>query len=234
MSTEATAQARAVRLRWWEIAGGIVLPLLAAAGQILLLREDTVGPWLTWGYVLFGIGALLGAAKTCTNPAWRGFICGANFGCAAGYLVDAFDHQRHSYFFVWPAALVLICLPAILAAPVNIGRGGTLLGGGLRWSAVVLGAVAAFAPPVAAQFAEARWVAAVNRNLRAEDINAVAAGLHALNGYPLRMGRFGVDVCQWVVIDRTDVWSGNAELTAELGKLLGPDFWHCEPRDPHG
>ena len=235
MSDAPAAQVRAERLRWWEIAGGIVLPLLGAAGQVLLLKEDTVGPWLTWGYALFGIAALVAAARTGANPVKRALACGANLGCAAGHALNAIDHLLYSYFFAWTAALMLICAPAGVAGTVNLRRGLTVReGDGSHWRAVALGAVVAFAPPAAVQFAEACWVASVDRKLQANDTNMVAAGVRALNRYPLRMGRFGVDVCEWVVIDRTDVWSGNAKLAADLRKLLGPDFWHCEPRDPHG
>jgi len=97
------------------------LPIVAIAGQVLVL-DDTVGPWLTFGYAPLGILALLVSTKTLVTPLQRALICGANFDCAAGSLVNALDHFLYSYFFIWPATLVLVMLPAAAAAQVNTRR----------------------------------------------------------------------------------------------------------------
>jgi hypothetical protein len=127
VSLAAGASGAAARLTWWDIIGGIVLPILATAAQVLLLQGDTVGPWLCWGYSLGGIAALFAAAKFAQNPSHRSFICGANFGCAAGSLLNALDHFLFSYFFAWLPAVVLISLPACAAAQVNVRKGIKLL-----------------------------------------------------------------------------------------------------------
>jgi hypothetical protein len=57
----ATASRSPPRLTRWETIGGVVLPLLSAAGQVLVLHEDIVGPWLSWGYTPLGILALFAA-----------------------------------------------------------------------------------------------------------------------------------------------------------------------------
>ncbi len=231
-----SANGSALRLRWWEIIGGIELPLVAAVGQVSLLKEDIVGPWLSWSYAPLGVVALLAATKDWGSPVHRGFLCGANLGCVAGSLLNAADHLLYSYFFVWPAALVLICLPAFAAAYVNGHRSVQLSrqGSGVRRGALALGALIIFLPPAAAQFTEARWLVAIDRQLWSHDSNAVAAGLRSLNDYPLCLGRFNEYVCEWVVIDRADKWDDNTELVAQLTRMLGPDFWDCEPIDPHG
>jgi hypothetical protein len=102
-----TANETTARLSWWDIVGGIALPLVAAVGQVSLLKEDIVGPWLSWSYAPLGVVALLAATKDWGSPVHRGFLSGANLGCAAGSLLNAADHLLYSYFFVWPAALGL-------------------------------------------------------------------------------------------------------------------------------
>jgi hypothetical protein len=44
VSLAAGASGVAARLTWWDIIGGIVLPILATAAQVSLLQGDTVGP----------------------------------------------------------------------------------------------------------------------------------------------------------------------------------------------
>ena len=238
MTLTLTANEPAARLGWWNITGGIVLPLLCAAAQVVLLREDILGPWLVWGYAVFGIAAVLASARSALSPSARSFVCGANFGCAAGWLVTAFDHYVFSYYFVWPFAIVTILPFSCAAAQVNAQRGRLLWAqiGGLRLNRLVaLGALAALLPPAAAQVAETRWVEANMAHFWSGDTPAAAANaVRAFNRYPLRFGRFATDVCEQVVIDRSDVWSDDEELVRQLEIMLGPDFWHCEPRDPHG
>jgi hypothetical protein len=151
-------------------------------------------------------------------------------------LLIALDHLLHSYYFVWPFTFVALVVPPCLAAHVNARRALALFqpGSARLWAYLTIGAIVVLLPPAAAQFAEARWLATVDHQLRANDAGTVEAGLGALNNYPLRMGRFDNDVCEWIVIRRTDLWYGDADLTAQLTKMFGPDFWHCVPRDPRG
>jgi hypothetical protein len=235
VSLAAGASGAAARLTWWDIFGGIVLPILAAAAQVSLLQGDTVGPWLCWGYSLGGIVALLAATKAWTNPAHVSFVCGANFACAAGSLLNALDHFLFSYYFAWLPAVVLISLPACAAAQVNARKGLKLFRQGVRLRQVALGAFIAFVPPVVAQMTETRWVAATMARLQDTDIDKVADAVRRFNEYPLRFGRFGEDVCEQVVIGRRGLLKTNRLLDGELVKMLGPNvFEDCQPRDPHG
>jgi hypothetical protein len=231
----ATAAKQAgLRLTWWEIAGGVVLPLLSAAAEIVVLHEDVVGPWLSWCYTPLGILALLASSRGTPNLKRRALVCGANLGSAAGALLIAADHFLYSYFFVRPFTLVTLVIPPLLSAAVNAHRAVKLWEPAMSWAQLLAGTLAVFAPPAAAQYAEAEWRTVITRQLVAADSATVSASVRALNNYPLRLGRFDNDVCQWVVIDRTDLWDGNAALTAQLTKMMGPDFHHCMPRDPHG
>jgi len=86
------------------------------------MPEDVIGPWLIWGYAAFGILALLASARVWTGALINNIVCGANFGCAAGWLLAAIDHALYGYFFVWPFALGrLVLLPV---ASFNINRAG--------------------------------------------------------------------------------------------------------------
>jgi hypothetical protein len=227
------------KLTWLEIIGGMALPLASAAAQYWLLRADTVGPWLCWGYAVLGIIALLAAASAPESVLSRRLIAGANAGCAAGSLFCATEHLLFSYYFVWPVAVVALSVFPGIAASVNAARAVALFEQDRSWrlSAVIiiaLGGLLTFMPPAALQIAENRWIGATMAQLQDVDANNAAAGLRALNDYPLRLGRFAGDVCEYVVIDRTDVLDTNQELMRQLDKMLGTDFWHCTPRDPHG
>jgi hypothetical protein len=226
-----------LRLRWWEITGGVVLPILSAAAQLSLLQADTVGPWLCWGYAAFGIAALIASTKLSMKPFTRSFVRGANYGCAAGSLLSAIDHFLFSYYYASPVALVTIIPFSLGAALVNGHRGRISLeeGGPHLRRAVAFGALTAFLLPAAAQVAETQWVEANMAHFWSGDTPVAAANaLRAFNRYPLRFGRFATDVCEQVVIDRSDVWFDDKELVRQLEIMLGPDFWHCQPRDPHG
>jgi hypothetical protein len=232
-----TAGRPPLRLTWWQIAGGGVLPILSAVAQLSLLQADTLGPWLCWGYAAFGVVALMASARSLAGPFERSFVCGANYGCAAGSLLSAIDHFLYSYFYAWPVALVTIIPFSVAAALVNGHRARMLLEERrphLR-CAIAFGALAAFVVPVSAQVAETQWIEANMAHFWSGDSPAAAAAaVRALNRYPLRFGRFTTDVCEQVVIDRSDVWSDDKDLVRQLEIMLGPDFWHCEPRDPHG
>ncbi len=238
MTLAATASRSPPRLTRWEIIGGAALPVLSAAVQLSLLQADTVGPWLCWGYTAFGIAALIASAKLSLKPFTRGFVCGANFGCAAGFLLNAFDHFLYSYYYAWPVALVTIVPFSLAAALTGAHRGRKVLEGSgphLR-RAVAFGAFAVFLPPLLAQVAETQWVARTMTQLWDGDMNTAAAAVQAFNSYPLRFGRFATDVCEQLVIGRRDDWDWDSdqELVRQITIMLGPDFYDCEPRDPHG
>jgi len=222
VSDAAGASGAAARLSWWDIIGGIVLPILAIAAQVSLLQGDTVGPWLCRGYSLGGIVALFAATKFALNPSHRSFICGANFPCAAGSLLNALDHFLFSYFYAWLPAVVLISPPARAAAQVNARKGIKLFRQRVRSRQVALGAFINFVPPVVTQMTETRWVAATMVRLQDADIDDVADAVQRFNEYPLRFGRFGEDVCEQVVIGRRGIPGSNKLLDSEIVKMLGP------------
>jgi len=236
----ATSAAVQPRLSRWEIAAGIVVPILAAAAQYSVLQYDLVGPWLAWGSAAFGIGALLAATNNSLSPRARSIVCGANFGCAAGWILCAIDHFFDSYFFAWPVTFVTLVLMPCAPLHVSVRRALMLLrpSSGVRWVYVALGAFIAFVPPAAAQYLESRWIVATVMEMAGTDAKRVAAAVRAVNRYPLRFGRFGYDVCQEVVFasqfGRHLDWNSSEELTRELVGLLGPHPEHCQVRDPHG
>jgi hypothetical protein len=180
------ASGSTLRLRWWKIIGGIVLPLVAAVGQVSLLKRRHRGA--------------VAVVELCVTRRCSSARRHQRFGQSGSPRISMWREswlrgrlvaQRSrsfalQLFFVWPVALVLICLTAFAAAYVN-GRRGVQLsrqGSGARWEALALGALIIFLPPAAAQFAEARWLAAIDQQLWSHDTNAVAAGLRSLNEYP--------------------------------------------------
>jgi hypothetical protein len=218
----------------WDMIAGIALPLVAADAQAWLMQEDIIGPWLIWGYAAFGILAVMASAKSRGSALTANIICGANFGCAAGWLVAAIDHAMYSYFFVWPFGFGPLVLLPLASFSVNCRRALMLLQqkGGLHKVWIAIAALCAFAIPLAIQVVETHWISGVLKELsRNEPPNTIAA-LRAINRYPLRFGRFAPDVCDHVVI--AGYWSADEEVKREVTEILGADPENCESRDPHG
>jgi hypothetical protein len=232
---DAAPRVSSYALTRWDKIAGLALPLVAADAQAWLMQEDIIGPWLIWGYAAFGILALVASARNWPSAVSASIICGANFGCAAGWIVAAFDHAMYSYFFVWPVAIGLLVLLPLASCSVNYRRALMLLQqkGGLRKVWIAIAALCVFAIPLTFQILETRWIGGVLTELsREEPPTTIAAALRAISHYPLRLGRFAPDVCDHVVIAGN--WNATEEIKHEVIEILGPNPENCESRDPHG
>jgi hypothetical protein len=218
----------------WDRIAGIALPLVAVDAQAWLMREDIIGPWLIWGYAAFGILAVLASTKDWPGAFANNIVCGANFGCAAGWLLAAIDHALYGYFFVWPFELGTLVLLPLASFNVNYRRALTLLpqSGDLRKVGVAIAGLCVFVVPLAVQVVEARWIGGVLKELSQHEVPNTIAALQAINRYPLRFGRFANDVCDYVVIG--GYWNADEEVKREVIKVLGANPENCESRDPHG
>jgi hypothetical protein len=189
------------RLRAYEIAFGILLPIVCFAADLMLMGVATLAPLALWSFAAFGIIALLLSANPRASAAMRSALVGALGAAAAGAAMIGCALLPLSFITVTIFGLGLLGLVPFATTFIFALRAQVLFCTTERrsWPVIWLGAVMMFAVPAGLQYAENRWLAPQLAKLESQDPDQVLAALRALNAYPLTLGRADRRICALVL-----------------------------------
>jgi hypothetical protein len=206
------------RLRNSDIVFGIVLPIICFAADLALGRVTTVAPIAVWSFAGLGMIALLVSARPISPVGMYELLHGVLIAAAAGATIIGVVILPLSFVALLFVVGLLGFVP--FATAYVFGRRAYVLFRRTerpRWLVVALGGAMMFAVPIGLQYAEQLWLTSKFDAIESGDPNRTVAALHALNAYPLTLGRADQLVC------RSPSTTRNAAVTQAATRLLGRD-----------
>ncbi|HEX8663310.1 MAG TPA: hypothetical protein VF744_04705 [Beijerinckiaceae bacterium] len=238
-SSSAINGASGSRLHWWQIVGGILLPIVCFVADLLSVRIASLAPVALWSFAGLGMGVLILSSRPMENGALRDAVHGALVAAGVGAGLIGVVLAPFTVVGLMFGIGVFGLIPFLAAHAFRhrlkaLGRHET---GPRARGAVLAGAAALVALPGLAQWAETRWLDARVAEAVSPDPRVAAGGLRRLADYPLRLGRGEDAICRGLAGSPPDESEEpkprveDATVLRELERLYGPDpLRTCETR----
>lgn len=227
-----------VKLHYWHIFGGLVLPMVCLVADLFTVQLASGAPIGLWSFAGLGMGALVLSAQriesTVVRDAIYGILVAASLGAGLiGIFLAPFAVVGVAFgviTFGGIFALSLLGFIPFLTAHAFWRRSRAVRPSRLTWRELgpaFIGAGALLLLPALAQWPESRWLHARLIEAASSNPRVAASGLRRLAEFPLRFRSTEDAICRAVTAslsgDRVQLRARDDGVLRELERLLGPD-----------